>query len=63
MVLAIGITFILQLALIYVPFLQQFFGTKPLAPRDLMIALVFSLIVFAAVEIEKLIRRLMNKNQ
>ncbi len=57
MVIAITATAILQLALIYVPFLQRFFGTKSLAPRDLVIALVASLVVFAAVEIEKWIRR------
>jgi Ca2+-transporting ATPase len=57
MVIAITATAILQLALIYVPFLQRFFGTKPLAPRDLVIALVASLVVFVAVEIEKWIRR------
>jgi Ca2+-transporting ATPase len=63
MVVAIGLTVALQLALIYVPFLQQFFKTKPLAPRDLAIAFVVSLVVFAAVEIEKWIRRIINRRQ
>ena len=63
MVLAIGITFVLQLALIYIPFLQNFFKTKPLAPVDLTIALVASLVVFAAVEIEKWIRRIIKRRQ
>jgi Ca2+-transporting ATPase len=63
MVLAIGVTFILQLALIYVPFLQRFFETKPLAPFDLGVALVTSLVVFFAVELEKWIRRVINRPQ
>lgn len=63
MVVAIGITFALQLALIYIPFFQGFFKTKPLAPRDLAIALVVSLVVFAAVELEKWIRRIINRRQ
>lgn len=63
MVYAIGATFALQLALIYVPFLQNFFGTKPLAPGDLAIALVASLVVFAAVEIEKWIRRILKRRE
>ena len=63
MVWAIIITFGLQLALIYVPFLQQFFGTEPLSPRDLTIALMASLVVFTAVEIEKWIRRILARNQ
>ena len=63
MVIAIAATFALQLALIYVPFLQRFFNTKPLAPRDLTIALVISLVVFAAVELDKWIRRVINKRR
>ncbi len=55
--IAVGTTFLLQLALIYVPFLQRFFGTQSLAPQDLLIALLISTIVFFAVEIEKLVRR------
>ncbi len=62
MVYAIAITFLLQLALIYVPFLQRFFGTKPLSLRDLVIALVISLVVFVTVEVEKWIRRVRNRN-
>lgn len=57
MVLAVALTFVLQLMLIYVPFLQRFFGTEALDARDLIIALAISSIVFIAVEIEKWIRR------
>ncbi len=62
MVIAVGTTFLLQLALIYIPFLQQFFGTEALTPRDLIIALLASMSVFFAVEIEKWIRRMRDKN-
>lgn len=57
MLLAVGTTFLLQLALIYVPFLQSIFKTVALPPRDLAVALVLSTIVFFAVEIEKWVRR------
>ncbi|UCC51442.1 MAG: cation transporting ATPase C-terminal domain-containing protein, partial [Anaerolineaceae bacterium] len=55
--IAIAVTFLLQLVLIYVPLFQRFFNTKPLTLRDLIIALLISLVVFVAVEIEKWIRR------
>ncbi|MFN2137166.1 MAG: cation-translocating P-type ATPase [Candidatus Promineifilaceae bacterium] len=58
--IAITATFLLQLALIYVPFFQRFFSTKALAPIDLAIAIIISTVVFFAVEIEKWIRRRMN---
>lgn len=54
---AVALTFLLQMALIYVPFLQEFFSTQALAINDLLIALAFSTVVFIAVEIEKLVRR------
>ena len=57
MVVAVLITFILQIALIYVPFLQEFFSTEALSLMDLLIALGTSLIVFVAVEISKRIQR------
>ncbi len=53
MVLAVSITFLLQMALIYVPFLQGFFTTEALPVTDLLIALATSLIVFVAVELSK----------
>jgi Ca2+-transporting ATPase len=47
--------------LIYVPFFQRFFNTKPLSAQDLIIALLISLVVFIAVEIEKWIRRVLKR--
>ncbi len=57
MIGAIVLTFVLQLALLYVPFLQKLFDTQPLNARDLVIVLIASAVVFVAVEIDKWIRR------
>ncbi len=53
---AVALTFGLQLALIYVPFLQQIFSTQSLTLLELGTCLLVSLIVFHAVEMEKLVR-------
>ncbi|MFZ5819721.1 MAG: cation-translocating P-type ATPase [Chloroflexota bacterium] len=47
----------LQLAVIYIPFLGGFFGVLPLGAIDLAIALGAGLVVFAAMEIEKKLRK------
>ncbi len=54
---AVGVTTALQLALIYVPFLQSFFGTHPLTGQELLICLGFSALMFVWVEMEKLFFR------
>jgi Ca2+-transporting ATPase len=55
---ALGLTFGLQMATIYVPFLNPVFKTEPLTLDELAFCLAMSTVVFAAVEIEKwLIRR------
>jgi P-type Ca2+ transporter type 2C len=48
---------LLQLAAIYVPFLDDFFQITPLAGRDLALAAAAGLIPLAAIEIEKLLLR------
>ncbi len=44
---------VLQLGVLYAPFLEQFFGIVPLAPRDLLIAAALGSLAFVAIEIEK----------
>jgi Ca2+-transporting ATPase len=51
---AASLTVVLQLALVYVPFLQGVFETQALPARDLILAVAASAIVFWAVELEKL---------
>ncbi|MHC1784050.1 MAG: cation-translocating P-type ATPase [Anaerolineaceae bacterium] len=50
---SIVLTTLLQMAVIYIPFLQEIFETKPLSAVDLLISLGLSLVVFAAVELFK----------
>jgi len=54
---AVLLTFGLQMATIYVPFLNPIFKTAPLTFKELMIALALSSVVFIAVEIEKVVLR------
>jgi Ca2+-transporting ATPase len=54
---AVGVTTALQLALVYVPFLQDFFGTHPLTSQELLICLAFSSFLLIWVELEKLFFR------
>ena len=50
---AVLLTFLLQMATIYIPFLNPVFKTAPLTAGELFITLVLSSFVFIAVEIEK----------
>ena len=54
---AVLLTFALQLALIYVPFLQPIFKTEALSFGELMFALALSSVIFAVVEAEKFFKR------
>ncbi|MGF1523098.1 MAG: cation-translocating P-type ATPase [Leptolyngbyaceae cyanobacterium] len=55
---AVILTTTLQLMLIYVEPLRNFFGTHILSPRELVICFGFSTLMFVWVEMEKLVRRL-----
>ncbi len=52
---SVGLTTLLQLALIYVPVLQRFFGLQPLTGMELLICLGFSSLVLVWVELEKVL--------
>jgi len=54
---AVLLTFALQMATIYVPFLNPVFKTEPLTPRELAVTILLSTVVFLAVEFEKAIKR------
>jgi len=54
---AVLLTFFLQMATIYVPWLNPIFKTDPLTFYELLVALLLSSVVFTAVEIEKLLKR------
>jgi len=51
------LTFALQMATIYVPFLQPIFKTEALTMSELALSLALSSVVFFAVEVEKYFKR------
>jgi Ca2+-transporting ATPase len=57
------LTFLLQLAVIYLPFMNRAFSTTPLGLRDLLVSLAFSVVVFVAVEFFKWVRQRRNPNR
>jgi Ca2+-transporting ATPase len=54
---AVVATFALQMATIYLPFLNPVFQTRPLSATELAVTLALSSVVFVAVEIEKAVKR------
>ena len=54
---AVAITFLLQMATLYVPSFNRMFHTAPLSMGELAACIALSLIVFVAVETEKLLIR------
>jgi Ca2+-transporting ATPase len=57
LILAVLGTVGLQLAVIYIPYLNKFLHTQPLTVVELLIATGISALVFVAVEIEKAVKR------
>jgi P-type Ca2+ transporter type 2C len=55
---AVIVTTIMQLMLIYVPPLREFFGTQYLTPFELLVCFGFSALMFVWIEMEKLFVRL-----
>lgn len=55
---AVILTFLLQLAVIYLPFMNTLFKTQPLSLEELGICIALSMVVFHAVEVEKWIKQL-----
>jgi Ca2+-transporting ATPase len=54
---AVVLTFLLQMAIIYIPAMNRIFKTEPLTAGELLMAIAASSIVFFAVEVEKWIVR------
>ncbi len=57
LIIALILTFILQMAVLYVPWLNPIFKTEPLDAGELALCLALSSVVFIAVEIEKVLIR------
>jgi Ca2+-transporting ATPase len=57
------LTFLLQMALIYIPALNTIFKTAPLTLLELGFCLLMSIIVFHAVELEKFIKMVMRRKK
>jgi Ca2+-transporting ATPase len=60
---AVVFTFLLQLAVIYLPFANKIFKTQPLSLTELLICIGISVIVFHAVELEKWVKRKFRHSQ
>jgi Ca2+-transporting ATPase len=54
---AVLLTFGLQMAVVYLPFLQNLFKTDALSAGELLVSLVLSTAVFWGVELEKWLMR------
>ena len=54
---AVAVTLALQMAVVYVPFLQNIFATQALTVGQLLLSLALSSVVFVVVELAKLLKR------
>jgi P-type Ca2+ transporter type 2C len=55
LIITVVVTFCMQMAIIYLPFFNTMFKTKPLTLKELVFCIAISFVVFVAVEIEKII--------
>lgn len=60
--LAVLLTFVLQLMLIYIPSMNTIFNTKPLTITELLTAILVSSVIFITVETEKFFKRRKRRN-
>jgi P-type Ca2+ transporter type 2C len=60
---AVVVTTALQLALVYFPPFQSFFGTQPLSGLGLAVCVGFSMLMLVWIEAEKLFLRILNKGK
>lgn len=58
---AVTFTFILQLLVIYLPFMNEVFKTQPLTLQELGLCILMAVVLFHAVEAEKWIKRILKK--
>ncbi|QEC70086.1 cation-translocating P-type ATPase [Panacibacter ginsenosidivorans] len=63
LIFTVVITFILQLAIIYFPFLNMIFKTEPLSIKDLVFCIAVSMVVFVVVEAKKVIHASIRSRQ
>jgi len=54
LLVAVFLTFVLQMTTVYVPFFNPVFNTVPLSPFEFALTLALSAVVFVAIEMEKL---------
>ena len=62
LIIATGVSFLLQMAVVYVPFLQRIFKTEPLAGFDWFLVVIISSFPLWAMEVVKLINRNIYQN-
>ncbi|NPV78051.1 MAG: cation-translocating P-type ATPase [Anaerolineae bacterium] len=60
MLIAVVVTFLLQLAVVYLPFMQDIFNTKPMPLYDLALCVGIAVLVFLTIELGKWIIRRMS---
>lgn len=58
LIITVLATFALQMAVIYLPFMNEVLKTQPLSIKELTVSIGLALVVFHAVELEKFVRRI-----